>query len=210
MRVLIGTTNPSKLQVFQNLLAAYDVELVSLTDLGIADEPDETGRDPAENAEIKAAYYGRYADYVVCNDAGLYFDALAWKDPRQPGLHIRSPEGVRLDDEAMIVYYSDLVHTLGGKALAYYRNGFAVQTPAGMSCYLESREEVLKEAFWMVDLPLPGRHPGWPLDSLSQRLDGTSFLEKTEQKETIFASERLETWTRFLITALGLTSLEKK
>ena len=71
MQVLIGTTNPSKLKLFQDALAGYDVSFISLRDLGVTDEPAEAGRSPGENAAIKAAYYGKYADYVIGNDAGL-------------------------------------------------------------------------------------------------------------------------------------------
>ena len=132
MRVLIGTTNPAKQRVFQELLRGYDAQLVSLVDLGIEDEPDENGRNPADNAAIKAAFYGRYADYVICNDAGLYLDGLDLDDPRQPGLHIRTPNGKRLNDEEMIAHYSRLMRELGGRVQAYYLIGFAVRTPAGV------------------------------------------------------------------------------
>ena len=86
MQVLIGTTNPAKLKFFQDALSEYDVDLITLNELGITAEPGETGRNPGENAAIKAAFYGQYADYVIGNDAGLYFDAIPLDDPRQPGL----------------------------------------------------------------------------------------------------------------------------
>jgi len=209
MRVLIGTTNPAKQKVFQELLRGYDVQLVSLVDLGIEDEPDENGRNPADNAAIKAAFYGRYADYVICNDAGLYLDGLDLDDPRQPGLHIRTPNGKRLDDEEMIAHYSRLMHELGGRVQAYYLNGFAVRTPAGVKRYLEKREDALKEAFWMLDTPVEARRPGWPLDSLSVRKDGTSFIEKQKPERNPYAEQRLERWKRFLAAALDLKPLEE-
>ena len=34
MQVLIGTTNPAKLKFFQDALSEYDVDLVTLNDLG--------------------------------------------------------------------------------------------------------------------------------------------------------------------------------
>ena len=39
-----------------------------LADLGITAEPEEMGHTPAENAAVKAAFYGQFADYVICND----------------------------------------------------------------------------------------------------------------------------------------------
>ena len=125
-KVLIGTTNPSKMRRFRDLLKEYSVEFYTLQDLGIIDEPEETGTTPEENAILKAKFYGKYFDRVICNDSGLYFDELPLNDPRQPGLHVRTPQGTRLDDEQMISYYASLVHELGGRVLAYYLDGIAV------------------------------------------------------------------------------------
>jgi len=160
MQVLIGTTNPSKLKLFEQVLEGYPITFITLRDLNIAAEPEEMGSNPAENAAVKAAFYGQYADYVICNDAGLYFDELELNDPRQPGLHIRTPHGVRLDDEEMIEHYSRLVHSLGGKVLAYYLDGFAVKTPEVIRTFMKSKEDAREAAFWMLDTPVAQRRPG--------------------------------------------------
>ncbi len=85
MKVLLGTTNPSKVKRFEELLHGYDIEFCTLNDLGITQEPKETGKNPEENAIIKAKYYGSFFDLVICNDSGLYFDSLPLDDSRQPG-----------------------------------------------------------------------------------------------------------------------------
>ena len=127
MKILIGTTNPSKISRFEGFLSGCDVEFYTLRDLKIEAEPMEIGKDPRENAEIKARFYGQFFDVVICNDSGLYFDCLPLDDPRQPGLNIRTPNGrERMSDEESIEYYSSLVHTLGGRVLAYYVDGIAV------------------------------------------------------------------------------------
>ena len=46
MRILLGTTNPSKVKRFSDLLKGYDVEFVTLKDLAITDEPEENGTTP--------------------------------------------------------------------------------------------------------------------------------------------------------------------
>ena len=56
MKVLIGTTNPSKVKRFEELLDGCDIEFCTLSDLGICTEPEETGKTPEENAVIKAKY----------------------------------------------------------------------------------------------------------------------------------------------------------
>ena len=177
MQILIGTTNPSKVDYFRHVLDGAHADLVTLRDLGVTGEPQETGKTPEENARIKVAYYAKYAPYVLCADSGLYFDALPLDDPRQPGLHIRTPGGVRLDDEQMIAHYSALSRELGGRALAYYLDGLAVKTPRGVYGFQSTREEAKGWAFYLLDTPCEARREGWPLDSLSIDLQGRSFLD---------------------------------
>lgn len=168
MDVLIGTTNPSKVNYFESLLSGCDLTFYTLSDLNIQQEPAEQGQTPEENAVLKARFYSAYFDCVICNDAGLYLDGLPLQDPRQPGLHIRTPLGSpRLTDEEMISYYSKLIHSLGGKVTAYYLNGVAVYNKGKLSSFMETAEEGREESFYMIDHPAARRQPGWPLDSLS-------------------------------------------
>lgn len=165
MKVLIGTTNPAKVKRFSEFLPDCGIEFLTLSDLQITEEPEENGSGPEENARIKAAFYGKYCDRVICNDSGLYLDCIPLDDPRQPGLNIRTPQGKRLDDEEMIEYYSALIKSLGGKTLAYYLDGIAVYRDGVIQSFLDERGK--HASFYMVDTPSPNRHPGWPLDSLS-------------------------------------------
>ena len=167
MKVLIGTTNPAKIRYYEDMLKEYDLEFLTLKDLQIAGEPEETGRDPEENAREKAAFYGQFFDVVICNDSGLYFDALALDDPLQPGLHVRTPRGVRLDDDELVAYYTGLVKKLGGKALAYYLNGFAVYRNGKLYSKMEDPAEKRESAFYMLDHQVEEQRDGWPLDSIS-------------------------------------------
>lgn len=209
-RILIGTTNPSKMQLFRQYLSGYDVELVSLQDLNIHAEPEETGQTPVENAHRKAAFYGRYFDKVICNDSGLYFVDLPMEDPRQPGLHIRTPQGRRLDDEEMIAYYSALVHTMGGRVLAGYYNGMAVYNNGRISVFQDIELEK-HSAFYLVDTPDSRRKPGWPLDSLSvNRQTGHYFVDARYEDHA--AELVMDAYRRrlvdFWVTALGLTKTD--
>lgn len=209
MKVLIGTTNPSKVKRFEELLDGSGMEFCTLKDLGIESEPEEKGATPKENAVIKAKYYGQFHDVVICNDSGLYFDALPLEDDRQPGLNIRTPGGCkRLDDEEMIAYYAELVKSLGGKTLAYYLDGIAVYNHGRISAYMEDSEVTRASAFYMVDQPSAHRHPGWPLDSLSlNRNTLTYFVEEGNNKydttqENIMIGTYRERLVRFLKEAL--------
>lgn len=208
MEVLLGTTNPSKVKRFASFLADCDVTFYTLKDLGITREPEEKGGSPEENAVIKARFYGRYFDRVICNDSGLYFDALPLEDPRQPGLHIRTPGGgKRLEDEEMIAYYSRLIRSLGGRVSAFYLDGISVYNRGKVYSYMENMDSIRQDAFYMVDRPSTIRRPGWPLDSLSLNPSTLSYF--TEGGNDIYEGAA-ETSTvhrqrliRFLKEALG-------
>lgn len=65
------------------LLDGAGYELVTLTDLGAADAPEETGATFAENARLKARYYAaRTGLLTVAEDSGLEVDAIG----RGPGV----------------------------------------------------------------------------------------------------------------------------
>lgn len=208
MKVLIGTTNPAKVKRFAEFLPACGMEFLTLKDLNITDEPRETGSDPEQNARIKAAFYGQFCDRVICNDSGLYFDCLPLDDPRQPGLNIRTPQGRRLDDEEMIVYYGELIESLGGRVLAYYLDGIAVYREGQVESWLD--EQGKAAAFYMVSRPSKNRHPGWPLDSLSVNRNtmtyfvdhGNNIYDKVE--ENIMVGRYRQRVVSFLKRALGI------
>lgn len=209
MEVLLGTTNPSKVSMFERWLEGEDVHFLTLSEVAVPGEPEETGNRPGENARRKAEYYGRYADYVICNDSGLYLTGLPMEDARQPGLHVRTPQGAahRLDDEEMIAYYAGLAHSLGGRVRACYVSGFAVKTPQAVYLYEESIGELAEQAFWLTDTPCAERRPGWPLDSPSLYKDGkTSFLDPNPPEWLKGGDRNLNRCIAFLKESLGLSS----
>ena len=208
MKVLIGTTNPSKVNRFKYLLNGYDIEFLTLKDINILDEPEETGTTPEENAIMKAKFYGKYFDVVICNDSGLYFDEIALDDVRQPGLNIRTPmNSHRLSDEEMIDYYSKLVSELGGKVNAFYLDGIAVYNKGKIHSYMDADMAKSTGTFYMIDKASPNRFEGWPLDSLSvNRRTGKYFVDgrEKESKENIIFGEYEKRIIDFLSQSLGL------
>ena len=207
MQILIGTTNPSKVQYFEKVLEGADVTLLTLRDVGVDDEPEENGETPQENAAIKARFYARYAPQgaVICADSGLYLDGLGMDDPRQPGLHVRTPGGCsRLNDEQMIDYYAALAHELGGQVLAYYLDGAAVVAGGTLHTFQETREEACAKAFYLVDTPSVLRREGWPIDSISKEMDGRYFLEPERPVQVQQTSVYKPRLRAFLLAALGI------
>ncbi len=76
-RLVIATTNPHKVEEFRGLLAGLPFELISLSDVGIAADVEETGTTFAENAIIKAVAYAELAGMLaLADDSGLEIDAM--------------------------------------------------------------------------------------------------------------------------------------
>lgn len=209
MRILLGTTNPSKVKRFSDLLKGYDVEFVTLKDLAITDEPEENGTTPEENAILKAKFYGQYFDVVICNDTGLYFEELALDDVRQPGLNVRTPMQMeRLTDEEMIDYYSRLIGTLGGKVSAYYLDGIAVYHHGKITSFIDADAAKKTGAFYMIEKASAKRFEGWPLDSLSiNKVTGKYFVDVSIEgsKENIIKDQYAKSIVDFLKKSLQIT-----
>lgn len=210
MKILIGTTNLAKLNYYSGLLSKYDVECISLNDLDIHDDVAETGNTPVENSEIKARYYGKFFDVVICNDAGLYIDDIPMEDERQPGLKVRSPNGIkkRLNDDEMIEYYSKLVNSLGGKVFCYYLDGVSIYNKGEI--YNFTAKNAKERGFYMVDVPSPIKREGWPLDSLSLNKNNLSYFvdikNPIKENREKFDSEL----TEFIVNSLNLKMKEVK
>ena len=77
-RLLIATGNPGKTREYQGLLRGIPFELVSLGDLGISHEVDETGGTFEENSWLKASEYAAISGMLtLADDSGMEVDALS-------------------------------------------------------------------------------------------------------------------------------------
>ena len=173
-RILVGTTNPSKVIWLKGYLSSIpEIERVTLNDLGVTVPVPEEGKTPEENARIKALAYHEATELaVIAHDSGLFFQEFPMDDPRQPGLFIRRVNGRVLDDDGMLAYYSQLAQDFG-PLHACYCSGFAAVDESGRwKTFAQDRVDDQKYfstfGFLMVAQPHKMRRPGWPLDSLSQ------------------------------------------
>jgi XTP/dITP diphosphohydrolase len=89
-RLLIATTSCGKLREWQALLADLPLRLLTLGDVGIEFDVDETGSTFAQNAGLKADAYGRASGLLtLAEDSGLCVAALGGG----PGVHSARWEG---------------------------------------------------------------------------------------------------------------------
>ncbi len=98
--LLIATGNQHKLVEYRALLGDLPFELVSLRDVGITDEVEETGTTFEANARLKAEAYSQRSGLVtLADDSGLEIAALNGA----PGIHSARYGGVKGADQLALV-----------------------------------------------------------------------------------------------------------
>jgi len=117
-RLLVATHSAHKLAELRELLELEHGELVGLDDLGIADDPEETGETFETNARIKARFGARRTGLpTLADDSGLEVDALGGA----PGVRTRryaGPVATDADNHAKLLAALDGLPP-GGRAARY-------------------------------------------------------------------------------------------
>jgi XTP/dITP diphosphohydrolase len=76
-RILLASNNPKKLRELVDIVSGFDMEVVTLRELGISLDVVEDGHTFEENASKKATAYARASSLcTVADDSGLEVDAL--------------------------------------------------------------------------------------------------------------------------------------
>ena len=95
-KLLIATGSKHKFGELRDLLNLPNTDLVSLTDVGITDSPEENGRTFEDNAVAKAIHYARESGLpTLADDSGVEVDALGGR----PGVKTRRYAGPNATDE---------------------------------------------------------------------------------------------------------------
>ena len=77
LKLLFGTGNPAKFSGMKKRLEGLPIELISLREMDKAPDIQEEGKDPRENARMKAeAYWDVYQIPVFSCDTGLFIKEL--------------------------------------------------------------------------------------------------------------------------------------
>jgi XTP/dITP diphosphohydrolase len=93
--LLVATRSDHKLRELRELLRLDHAELVSLGDVGVDDDPDETGETFETNARIKARFGARTTGLpTLADDSGIEVDALGGR----PGVRTRRYAGPSASD----------------------------------------------------------------------------------------------------------------
>lgn len=127
MKIVAATGNKGKVREFQEILGKMDFEVISMKDMGIDAEVEETGSTFEENALIKARAIAMLCDYpVISDDSGLCVDAL----DGAPGIYSARFAGEDADDKDRNMYLLKLLNGVENRK-AHYVAAIAYITPDG-------------------------------------------------------------------------------
>lgn len=198
MELIYGTGNPAKLNFMRREITGLPIELIGLGQAAERDgialaDVEESGRDPLENARIKArAYYRLFRKPVFSCDSGLYLwdyqTGEMLPEEVQPGIHVRGRGPRRLTDDELIAHFTGLVRTYG-TILARYKNAICLIMEEGRR-YESMDESLWGDAFLFTDRPHPKRIEGFPLDSISLDIaSGKYFYDLEDNAQDRMAAE---------------------
>ena len=79
-QILFFSNNKNKIIEVKKIFKKFNLELLSLNDLNISNEPEETGKTFEENAKIKSDYgFNKTGIPCFADDSGICIESLNWK-----------------------------------------------------------------------------------------------------------------------------------
>ena len=115
--MVIATRNRGKLLEFRELLLPLKSEILSLADLEVDTEFEESGNTFAENARLKAIGYSRLVQFpVLADDSGLEVEALGGR----PGIFSARYGGPGASDEDRVRKLLKELESSGGERNARF------------------------------------------------------------------------------------------
>lgn len=163
MKYLLATTNKAKIRYYGTKLRECGIEIVTLEELNISCDVDETGKNPIDNAIIKASAYSKLSGMpTIALDEGLFLEGVP--DDIQPGTHVRRVDGKRLNDREMIEYYIDLVNKYGQNGIlnGYFLKGVAIVNQGctytfdykANRCFTNRQSKVIDEGYPLASIQI--------------------------------------------------------
>jgi len=172
--IYFGTNNSAKVKYIRNIIEILPLKIIGINELeNIDHEINESGKEPLENAKIKALhYYDQIKKPVFSIDSGLFFENVEYKD--QPGINVRRVNGNKLSDDEMIEYYSRLSEKYGGEIIGYYKNAMYIKINGEINMEKDDGK-INTEKFILASKAHQKRIEGWPLDSLSKEIKSGKY-----------------------------------
>lgn len=128
--LLLATTNPHKIEEFRAIFTDLPFQLLSLSDVSLADmDVEETGTTFQQNAELKALAYAKASHMLaLADDSGIEIDAL----DGTPGVYSARFLGVDTSYEERFRVILERLHGLADRQrTARYRCVICIAEPSG-------------------------------------------------------------------------------
>lgn len=160
MKLLLATNNPGKLAEMRRGLVDLNWQLLSLKDLSIQEQPEETGQTFKANAQIKAEFYARISQMpTLADDGGFVIPALNG----EPGVKSRRWPGYEAPDEELIQLTLNKIKNIPvAKRTGYLELVLCYFDPV-KKIYLYENERITGQ---IADKPTKKRIPGFPYRAL--------------------------------------------
>jgi XTP/dITP diphosphohydrolase len=128
--LLIATTNRHKLEEFHAMFHALPYELLSLSDVQLNTDVEETGSTFRENSEIKARAYAHATGFLtLAEDSGLEIDAL----DGAPGIYSARFAGVDTSyEERFRLIFAKLHGLPSARRTARFHSVITIAEPSGI------------------------------------------------------------------------------
>jgi XTP/dITP diphosphohydrolase len=142
-KLLIATKNPGKIAEIKSFLKDLPFQIVSLKDVGINDDVEETGKTYAENSLLKALFYAKKSQLpAISDDGGLEIEALQGA----PGIKSRRWLGYEATDQELIEYMKKVSQKLPeNNRTAYFRTVVTFALPNGKYFQRKVKGEIAKK-----------------------------------------------------------------
>ncbi len=176
--LLVATTNRHKLEEYRTIFSDIPFQLLSLNDIRLDLDVEETGTTFQENAEIKALTYARASGILsLADDSGLEIDALNGA----PGIYSARFAGVDTPYEEKFRLIFERLHGVPvAQRTARFRCVITIAEPSG---YHESVEGSIEGI--ITDVPRGANGFGYDPIFLVPELGKTTAEMPPEQKHQI-------------------------
>jgi XTP/dITP diphosphohydrolase len=196
-KIIFATHNNGKIIEMREMMKQIDLEIVSASEFGINEEPEENGTTLEENALIKARFAClRSGLCTFADDSGLFIDALGG----EPGVRSARWAGDGKQSEEKVAYALDRLKDVPqGERSAIFRSVVAYVCPDGKEDIFDG--EVLGE---IVLSPRGEPRPKLPYDVLFQPLGYDRTFAQMSDEEKNMISHRGKAFEKFrkFLTAL--------
>lgn len=128
-KLLIATTNKGKLKEISDFLSDLPLEIISLSDVGITDDVEETGKNYKENSQMKVLFYVKKSGLpAISDDGGLEIVAFGGA----PGIKSRRWLGKNSTEQDIIDHMLKVVKELPkNNRKAFFKTVISFALPSG-------------------------------------------------------------------------------